>query len=109
MPTHLQAIVFDNEFHAERLKHTFDDMRKFTGRQLLDYSAKHFPKCFTEVFRAQAGKTVNVGSGSQHSTRLASLQRGFGSRKGITCTIILAARDWCCTLKIGDFRPQGIG
>ena len=36
MPTHLHAIVFDIEFNSERLKHTLDDMRKFTGRQLLD-------------------------------------------------------------------------
>jgi len=56
MPTHLHAIVFDVEFNAERLKHTLDDMRKFTGRQLLDYSAKHFPKCFGAEFQAHAGK-----------------------------------------------------
>jgi putative transposase len=56
MPTHLHMLVFDKEFNAERLKHTLDDMRKFTGRQLLDYSARHFPKCFTETFRAHAGK-----------------------------------------------------
>jgi REP-associated tyrosine transposase len=33
-----------------------DDMRKFTGRQLLDYSARHFPKCFAEEFHKHAGK-----------------------------------------------------
>ena len=31
-------------------------MRKFTGRQLLDHAAKHFPRCFTEEFRKHAGK-----------------------------------------------------
>lgn len=56
MPTHLHAILFDTDFQAERLKHTLDDMRKFTGRQLLDYSAKHLPKSFTEEFQASAGK-----------------------------------------------------
>jgi hypothetical protein len=56
MPTHLHAILFDVEFHAERLKHTLDDMRRFTGRQLLDYSAGHFPKCFTDSFQGHAGK-----------------------------------------------------
>src|SRR5215211_1689707 len=45
MPTHLHAALFDVGFHAERLKHTLDDMRKFTGRQLLDYAMKHLPKC----------------------------------------------------------------
>jgi REP element-mobilizing transposase RayT len=56
MPTHLHAIVFDVEFNAERLKHTLDDMRKFNGRQLLDYSGKHFPKCFGAEFQEHAGK-----------------------------------------------------
>ena len=56
MPTHLHAILFDVEFNAERLKHTLDDMRKFTGRKLLDCSAKHLPKSFTEEFHEHAGK-----------------------------------------------------
>jgi putative transposase len=56
MPTHLHAIVFDIEFHSERLKRTLDDMRKFTGRELLDYSAQHLPKSFTEQFHKHAGK-----------------------------------------------------
>ncbi|HLO27595.1 MAG TPA: hypothetical protein VK249_00580 [Anaerolineales bacterium] len=56
MPTHLHATLFDGEFQAERLKHTLDDLRKFTGRQLLDYAAGHLPKCFTEVFHKQAGE-----------------------------------------------------
>jgi REP element-mobilizing transposase RayT len=56
MPTHLHAITFDIDFQAERLKHTLDDIRKFTGRQLLDYSAQHLPKCFTDEFRKQAGE-----------------------------------------------------
>lgn len=56
MPTHLHAILFDVEFHAERLKHTLDDMRKFTGRQLLDYSEKHLPKSFIEEFQKHAGQ-----------------------------------------------------
>ena len=55
MPTHLHATTFDREFNAARLKHTLDDMRKFTGRQLLDHCARHLPKCFTEVFRKHAG------------------------------------------------------
>jgi REP element-mobilizing transposase RayT len=56
MPTHLHATVFDVEFDPERLKHTLDDMRKFTGRQLLDHIAQHLPKCFTEEFHKHAGK-----------------------------------------------------
>jgi putative transposase len=56
MPTHLHTIGFDIEFNSERLKQTLDNMRKFTGRQLLEYSAKHLPESFTEVFRNSAGK-----------------------------------------------------
>ena len=56
MPTHLHAILFDIDFQAERLKRTLDDMRKFTGRQLLDYAAKHLPKSFAAAFQKQAGK-----------------------------------------------------
>ena len=54
MPTHLHAILFDEEFNSDRLKHALDDLRKFTGRQLLDYSAQHMPKSFTAVFKSQA-------------------------------------------------------
>jgi len=32
MPTHGHAVLFDAEFNSERLKHTLDHMRKFTGR-----------------------------------------------------------------------------
>ena len=56
MPTHLHAIVFDVGFDSERLKHTLDDMRKFTGRQLADHTAKHLPESFTNEFRQHAGK-----------------------------------------------------
>jgi REP element-mobilizing transposase RayT len=56
MPTHLHAIMFDVDFDSERLKHSLDDMRKFTGRQLLDHAGTHLPDAFTEVFRARAGK-----------------------------------------------------
>ena len=56
LPTHLHAILFDAEFDGERLKHTLDDMRKFTGRLLLDYAASHLPATFTEVFSRHAGE-----------------------------------------------------
>ncbi len=55
MPTHLHATVFDQEFDSEKLKHTLDDFRKYTGRQLLDYACQHLPKCFVEVFQKHAG------------------------------------------------------
>src|SRR5262245_36665537 len=54
MPTHMHMIVFDGDFANLRLISTLADFRKFTGRQLSDFSASHFPKCFTETLRAQA-------------------------------------------------------
>ncbi|MBC7876971.1 MAG: hypothetical protein H7Y59_07345 [Anaerolineales bacterium] len=56
MPTHLHATLFDVDFDSERLKHTLDDMRKFTGRKLLDHCERHLPKNFSEVFKQSAGK-----------------------------------------------------
>lgn len=56
MPTHFHSILLDQDFDSDRLTHTLDDLRKFTGRQLLDYSAQHLPKSFTEEFHKQAGE-----------------------------------------------------
>ena len=56
MPNHLHAVVFDSEFDSERLKHTLDDLRKFTGRQLADYCAQNMPAYYTEIFRKHAGE-----------------------------------------------------
>jgi hypothetical protein len=56
MPTHFHAVLFDRDFDSDRLKHTLDDFRKFTGRQLLDYSLQHLPKSFAGEFRKRAGK-----------------------------------------------------
>jgi REP-associated tyrosine transposase len=55
MPTHLHAILFDVDFNSDQLKHTLDDMRKFTGRQLLDYATQHLPKSFAVRFHERAG------------------------------------------------------
>jgi REP element-mobilizing transposase RayT len=56
MPTHLHAILFDIQFNSERLKHTLDDMRKFTGRQLVEHARQHLPPIFMKSFEEQAGK-----------------------------------------------------
>ncbi len=55
MPNHLHAIVFDQEFESQRLKHTLDDFRKFTGRNLGDYCHIHFSPGFAQAFRRNAG------------------------------------------------------
>jgi REP-associated tyrosine transposase len=55
MPTHLHAIVFDSAWDAKRLEQTLIDMRKFTGRRLIEYSFEHGPPSFREVFKANAG------------------------------------------------------
>ena len=81
MPTHLHLVLFDAEFRAERLKHTLDDLRKFTGRQLLDYSAKHAPQPFTLEFRRHAGKDRErrFWQSSQHAVGIVS--EGFWKQK----------------------------
>jgi putative transposase len=56
MPTHLHAIVFDVDFDSERLKHSLDDIRKFTGRELIKYTVSHLPKAYVEIFQQHAGK-----------------------------------------------------
>jgi REP element-mobilizing transposase RayT len=56
MPTHLHAVVFDTLFDADRLKHTLDDMRKFTGRQLVEHAAQHVPPIYGNAFKENAGK-----------------------------------------------------
>ena len=54
MPTHLHLIVFDADFDPERLSRTLTDFRKFTGRQLSDACANHFPQCFVDTLRQKA-------------------------------------------------------
>ena len=54
MPTHIHAIVFDKDFDNERLNQTLDDLRKFTGRTLLDYADANLPNPFGQTFRENA-------------------------------------------------------
>ena len=56
MAHHLHAIVFDKDFDQERLKHTLNDLRKFTGRQLLNYADASLSDAFGHTFRQQAGE-----------------------------------------------------
>ena len=56
MPSHMHAILFDSNFEIARLRHTLDDFRKFTGRQLADYCDKNLPSAFGETLRKNAGK-----------------------------------------------------
>jgi REP element-mobilizing transposase RayT len=54
MPNHMHAIVFDKDFDHKRLKHTLDDLRKFTGRKMLDHADSHLPGPFGRTFREHA-------------------------------------------------------
>ena len=76
MPTHLHAIVFDVNFESERLKHTLDDFRKFTGRQLADYCDAHLSPVFGEAFRSAAGedRQRRVWQPTQHPEGIVSEQ-----------------------------------
>jgi putative transposase len=55
MPTHFHAIVFLDRFDPDALKAALIDFRKFTGRQLCEYSTRHLPPCFGEVLVESAG------------------------------------------------------
>jgi REP element-mobilizing transposase RayT len=55
MPTHFHGIVFLRQFDPKALKATLTDLRKFTGRRLIEYGAKHMPRCFDQVFVASSG------------------------------------------------------
>src|SRR5689334_7719333 len=55
MPTHIHLIVFDRSYDAVSWESALTDFRKFTGRSLSDYCAKHLPACFSDVFRAASG------------------------------------------------------
>ncbi len=54
MPTHMHAIFFDRDFDSNRLVQTLADFRKFTGRSLSDYCARHMPRCFAATLRDAA-------------------------------------------------------
>jgi REP element-mobilizing transposase RayT len=56
MPTHFHGIVFGQKFDPKALKLTLTDLRKFTGRKLVDYCADHMPRCFDQSFRREAGE-----------------------------------------------------
>ena len=56
MPTHLHAILFDENFDTDRLQQTLADLRKYTGRHLTEYCASRMPACFINTLRDAAGK-----------------------------------------------------
>ncbi|HLN28159.1 MAG TPA: hypothetical protein VK395_10485 [Gemmataceae bacterium] len=55
MPTHMHGIFFHESFTAKALEHTLTDFRKFTGRRVADFSTKHLPRVFNEVFAEKSG------------------------------------------------------
>jgi hypothetical protein len=55
MPSHFHGIVFRRQFDPKALKSGLVDLRKFTGRRLIEYCAGHMPRCFREVFVASSG------------------------------------------------------
>ena len=54
MPTHLHLILFHRTFDARQLSTSMADLRKFTGRSLSEFCARHMPKSFSEAFRRAA-------------------------------------------------------
>ena len=56
MPTHVHAVLFDAEYESDRLRKTLANLRKFTGRQLIDYCAHHMPSCYTDTIQRKSGE-----------------------------------------------------
>jgi REP element-mobilizing transposase RayT len=56
MPTHVHAILFDEDFDSSRLRQTVTALRKFTGRRLIDYCGSRAPACFSATVRDNAGR-----------------------------------------------------
>jgi putative transposase len=56
MPTHIHAIIFDAEWKSSRLRQTLVDLRRFTGRELVNWCVRSTPPCFAEVLSAHAGE-----------------------------------------------------
>lgn len=81
MPTHLHAIIFDKDHDSGRLAESWNAFRKYTGRALLDYAAKHLPPMFSEAFRdaAASDRTRRFWQPRQHPTAIAS--EGFWRQK----------------------------
>jgi putative transposase len=55
MPTHLHAVVFDQNYRASNLKTALEAFRKFTGRRLSDYSDQKLPAFYRATLRDAAG------------------------------------------------------
>jgi len=53
MPTHLHAILFDEDFNPQRLNKTLTEYRKFTGKQLSIHVDTHYSGSFASILRAQ--------------------------------------------------------
>jgi REP element-mobilizing transposase RayT len=58
MLDHLHAILFDKDADNERLRHTIDDLRKSTGRKLLEYADGNLSTAFGRAFRDNAGDNL---------------------------------------------------
>jgi putative transposase len=56
MPTHVHAILFDDDFNSSRLWQTVAALRKYTGGQLIDYCRSRAPGCFSATVRNAAGR-----------------------------------------------------
>jgi putative transposase len=81
MPTHLHLICFDERFDASSLETTITEFRKFTGRRIADFCARHMPACFNEAFRAAAGADRNrrIWQPSRHPVQIET--EGFWQTK----------------------------
>jgi putative transposase len=56
MPTHFHAMLFFRQLDPPAFKATLNDLRKFTGRKLIEHCHRFMPPCFDEAFLANSGE-----------------------------------------------------
>ncbi len=101
MPTHLHAIVFNDEFRSDPLAAALTDFRKFTGRNLSDYCQQSMPSCFAQTLRDQstADRERRFWQPSRHPVALLTekfwqQKLGYLHENPVRKGLVRQARDW---------------
>lgn len=94
MPTHLHAILFDEDFDANRLQQTLTDLRKYTGRQLTDHCVSLSRHVLPRRCGMRRGRTANIGSGRPAHILRRSTHRLSGNRSWTILTTTRVERAW---------------
>jgi REP element-mobilizing transposase RayT len=101
MPTHMHAIVFEENYDSKRLASILDEFRRYTGHALSDHCAAHAPAVFTDALRNEAGadRARRFWQPSRHAEALISerfWQQKFDYLHANPCRkgLVLYPDDW---------------